>query len=105
MYLMLLFFYWAIFIGLGLIVYGISRGLGQKDFFRKGEYKSYYNFNEGQRLFNEQQRLFDEQQNQLSSEEFMQESLKNVTPFEDGGYDMLNGNSFNDCNNFNNGMF
>ncbi|MBQ5315416.1 MAG: hypothetical protein J6J52_05300 [Oscillospiraceae bacterium] len=67
-----------------------------------------------------QNRLFQEQmnyQNQLFQDEmnrqFMEESIKTVTPFEQGGYDMTQGNSFNEpsffggCgfhNDFNNHM-
>lgn len=53
--------------------------------------------------FNTQQRF---------AEESTREALKSVTPFEMGGYDMNQGNSWNNnsnnCNNFNdfgNGMF
>ena len=49
---------------------------------------------------------------QRFTEEFTRESLKCVTPFEMGGYDLNQGNSWNNnnnsCNNFNdfgNGMF
>ncbi|MCC3351823.1 hypothetical protein [Ruminococcus albus] len=48
----------------------------------------------------EQQRQFQEQQRQFNDWS-TQESLKSVTPFEMGGYDMNQGNSFNN-NNFNN---
>lgn len=59
---------------------------------------------EQQRLFEEQQRLFQQQQNDEQNRQFMQhgmdESIKSVTPFEMGGYDMNQGNSFNDPNMF-----
>lgn len=47
---------------------------------------------------------------QRFTEEFTRESLKSVTPFEMGGYNLNQGNPWNDngCNNFNdfgNGMF
>ena len=49
---------------------------------------------------------------QRFTEEFTRDSLKSVTPFEMGGYDLNQGNSWNNnnnsCNNFNdfgNGMF
>ena len=47
---------------------------------------------------------------QRFAEESTKEALKSVTPFEMGGYDLNQGNSWNDygCNNFNdfgNGMF
>ena len=49
-------------------------------------------------------------QQQRFAEESTKEALKSVTPFEMGGYDLNQGNSWNDngCNNFNdfgNGMF
>ena len=55
---------------------------------------------------------FDElyMQQQRFAEESTKEALKSVTPFEMGGYNLNQGNSWNDngCNNFNdsgNGMF
>lgn len=57
---------------------------------------------------------FDElyMQQQRFAEESTKEALKSVTPFEMGGYDLNQGNSWNNnnnsCNNFNdfgNGMF
>lgn len=59
------------------------------------------------RLFQEQMdyqnRLFQDEMNcqdQIFQDEmnrqFMEESIKTVTPFEHGGYDMHNGNSFNE---------
>lgn len=44
---------------------------------------------------NEQNRLFMEQQQRENERWVMEESMKSVTPFEHGGYDMHNGNSFN----------
>ena len=49
-------------------------------------------------------------QQQRFAEESTKEALKSVTPFEMGGYNLNQGNSWNDngCNNFNdsgNGMF
>ena len=49
----------------------------------------------------EQDRLLNESLRQ-QSEWAMSETMKACTPFEHGGYDMNQGNSFN---NFNNGMF
>lgn len=55
---------------------------------------------------------FDElyMQQQRFAEESTRETLKSITPFEMGGYNLDQGNSWNDngCNNFNdsgNGMF
>jgi len=36
---------------------------------------------------------------QQQQQRFMDESIKSVTPFEHGGYDMTHRNSFNDFNN------
>ena len=52
--------------------------------------KKYKNY-----MINEQSRLFMEQQQREHERWAMEESLKSVTPFEHGGYDMHNGNSFN----------
>lgn len=48
-----------------------------------------------QRFMDEMQR----QQHQQFVDWSMEESRKSVTPFESGGYDMNNGNSFNDPHN------
>ena len=42
-------------------------------------------------------------QEQQQQQQFMDLSLKSVTPFEMGGFDTSFGNSFNDFDNFNNG--
>ena len=39
---------------------------------------------------------FMREQEQLHMQEFMDFSMKSVTPFEQGGFDMTQGNSFND---------
>lgn len=79
----------------------VSRIKKKKGIQRRGR----YNYNNAHfmnnRNYNWNQAFMDEmnrQQNQF----FMDECLKSVTPWEMGGYDMNNGNSFN---NFGNGMF
>lgn len=53
--------------------------------------------------FNQFQRNVQQQQFDEMNRHFTEESLKSVTPFEMGGYDMIQGNSWN--NNDFGGMF
>lgn len=104
MYLMLFSFGSMIFIGLGLLVYGLKKFSMKSESYNGYGYEVYDNHqNEQARLIQEDQfRSFNEEIIRQQDQQFMEESLKSVTPFEMGGYDMMQGNSFND---FNNGMF
>lgn len=104
MYLMLFSFGSMIFIGLGLLVYGLKKFSMKSESYDGYDYEAYDNQqNEQARLIQEEQfRSFNEEMIRQQDQQFMEESLKSVTPFEMGRYDMTQGNSFND---FNNGMF
>lgn len=76
----------------------VFKGTGSHN--RRGGHRG-YDFNKSLQQHDE----FVRQQNEwaMSENEWaMSESLKSCTPFEHGGYDMNQGNSFN---NFGNGMF
>lgn len=51
---------------------------------------------DGNRMNDEAFQQFMREQEQLHMQEFMDFSIKSVTPFEQGGFDMTQGNSFND---------
>lgn len=51
---------------------------------------------DGNRMNDEMFQQFMREQEQLHMQEFMDFSIKSVTPFEQGGFDMTQGNSFND---------
>lgn len=57
---------------------------------------------------NQQHMQIIEEMNRQQHEQLMnfstEEAQKSVTPFEQGGYDMTQGNSFNDTNSFNNDL-
>lgn len=96
MYLMLGLFASMILVGVGLLVSGV------KKFSMKSESYNGYNYEDYDSQNEEQLRLLNEEMVRQENQQFMEESLKSVTPFEMSGYDMTQGNSFND---FNNGMF
>lgn len=51
---------------------------------------------DGNRMNDEMFQQFMREQEQLHMQEFMDFFIKSVTPFEQGGFDMTQGNSFND---------
>ena len=63
----------------------------------------YSDHSDGNDQFNQFQRNVQQQQFDEMNRHFTEESLKSVTPFEMGGYDMTQGNSWN--NNDFGGMF
>jgi len=63
----------------------------------------YSDHSDGNDHFNQFQRNVQQQQFDEVNRHFTEESLKSVTPFEMGGYDMTQGNSWN--NNDFGGMF
>ena len=63
----------------------------------------YSDHSDGNDHFNQFQRNVQQQQFDEMNRHFTEESLKSVTPFEMGGYDMTQGNSWN--NNDFGGMF
>lgn len=63
----------------------------------------YSDHSDGDDDFNQFQRNVQQQQFDEMNRHFAEESLKSVTPFEMGGYDMTQGNSWN--NNDFGGMF
>lgn len=63
----------------------------------------YSDHSDGDDHFNQFQRNVQQQQFDEMNRHFTEESLKSVTPFEMGGYDMTQGNSWN--NNDFGGMF
>ena len=63
----------------------------------------YSDHSDGDDHFNQFQRDVQQQQFDEMNRHFTEESLKSVTPFEMGGYDMTQGNSWN--NNDFGGMF
>lgn len=96
MYLILVLFGGMILAGLGLLVNVLKKFSMKSESYNGYNHEAYDSQNE------EQFRLFNEEMVRQQNQQFMEESLKSVTPFEMGGYDMTQGNSFND---FNNGMF
>jgi ABC-type sulfate transport system substrate-binding protein len=101
MYLILVLFGSMIFIGVGLLGYGLKKFLMKSESYNEYDYEPYDNQQDEQEglIQEEQFRLFNEEIIRQQDQQFMEESLKSVTPFEMGGYDMTQGNSFNDFNN------
>ncbi|MBL4933283.1 hypothetical protein [Clostridium paridis] len=79
-----------------LIVSFFGKGNGQ--YKRRSNSRNLFTDEMNRQQFQE----FQEEMNRQQFQNFERESLKQITPFEHGGYDMTQGNSFNDNNH--NGM-
>lgn len=87
------------FVFLGIVIAGIivnaKQGSSSNNWMDEIQVKEEIERHDNQQFMDKMQR----QQHQQFVDWSMEESRKSVTPFEQGGYDMHNGNSFNDFHN------
>lgn len=79
----------------------------QESLFEHNQQEYMFNNEQERLMFEEQMRLFNEEMLRDQNQHFMDESLKNVTPFEMGGYDTSQDyfDTFDTLDSFDNGMF